>query len=196
MPVLSESVTHTHGASCSFSPTIYMLAGCAILLIGGILLRGKIQTSRKNPHSTSALPALTPISEKVALIAQDTPSSPIVHVHPLPHSHSHPHPPRPVSELPFTPPKLFTQSFEPIIRRNNQDEETVPSNEYYDSPTEMGFSSFDSFEQPEVEIPRRRSYTKTSSNGSNVSGEIIQVSLAVSSSPPLSTSPSTAELGI
>jgi hypothetical protein len=87
-----------------------------------------------------------------------------------------------VSELPFTPPKLFTQSFEPIIRSDNQSEETVPSNEYYDSPTEMGFSSFDSFEQPEIEIPRRRSYTKTS-NGSNVSGEIIQVSRAVPSFP-------------
>lgn len=155
MPVLSESAARLQGASCSsILSYAYILAAFAFILIGGLLLRRKLRTSPPPPHPTSALPYP---SEKAILIAATLPPMPS-------HQHAHSYP-RTLQELPFTPPMLFTEG--------GETEEKVPSNEYYDSPTEMAFSSFDSF-QPETDIPRRRSYTKTSSNGSSVSGEIIQ----------------------
>lgn len=150
------------GASCCISTYFYMFVGCSMLLFGGVLLKRKL--SRPTSAPTSSISG----SEKLPILPQEQ--------HPRPlqaqsYAHVSIHPPRPLPELPFTPPTLFTQAFESLK------EEKGLANEYYDSPTEMESSSFDSFEQAKNEIPRRRSYTKSSKDGSLVSGEIIQVCL-------------------
>jgi hypothetical protein len=170
MPVLSESMSHKHGASCS--SLLYVAVGCAVLLLG-VVMRIKITSSRAESQRSSYVSSSPPptYSEKVAVPIQDLP---------LVHSHTHSLPPRPLSPhaLPFTPPTLSTS---PFLHEGR--DEKLPSNEYYGSPIEMNASSLDSFETSvtlgeagdEMDMPRRRSYTKTSSSGGSISGEILQV---------------------
>lgn len=192
MPVLSETTYDRYGASCS---SLYLLVGCAFLLVGAVMMSRKLISAPKLRSQQSSSPMISsPIySEKAELLNHDRL---------LTHSHSHAPPPLLLSPLalPFTPPEVFASS--PSLGEGV--EEKLPSNEYYDSPTEMNFSTFDSFEPlkmggeevDETKMPRRRSYTKTSSNGGSMSGEILQVSrfpLLLCPRPPFVIRPYPAE---
>jgi hypothetical protein len=173
MPVLSETTFLRHGAACSH--TLYLAVGCVVVLIGVVMLKRRLSSSKTSTQKALSAASSPPptYSEKGNLLNEHPP---------MIHSHTHAPPPAPLSPhaLPFTRPTLLTTSYS----MGEGGEKDLPLNEYYDSPTEMNVSSFDSFEPlrmagdagDDAEMPRRRSYTRTSSNGSSLSGEILQVS--------------------
>ena len=126
--------------------TTYLVFGILFLFLLGLCI------SRKDRSSNAAATSASPISEKGPYV-DEVQTTPIARP-----TGQMPRPPQPP---PLTPPTTFYEG-------GGGEAQT-----YY-SPTEIS-GSFDSFE-PVMEMemsPRRRSYTKTTAGGGEVSGEII-----------------------
>ncbi|KAH8599161.1 hypothetical protein B0O99DRAFT_591034 [Bisporella sp. PMI_857] len=152
MPVISEQPYH--GNDLPVFQIAYFLVGLLFFCVGLFM-------SRKSRSLSPSLASPASASEKALFIPQDE-SQPSA----LP-SGAKPAMPRPLQPPPLTPPTYYTQT-------------GGASESYYSSPVEVeisgSYDSFDSFE-PATDLlpssPKRRSYTKTTPEGGEVSGEII-----------------------
>jgi len=143
MPVLSEPRT---GINLQDFQTTYLFLGLLCLFFLGLCI------SRKSRSSKEAATLPKTVSEKSHYADE---------VQPVPIAKPKSQMPRPPQPPPLTPPTFYEGG-------GGGQAQT-----YY-SPTEIS-GSFDSF-QPVMEMemsPRRRSYTKATAEGGEVSGEII-----------------------
>jgi hypothetical protein len=170
MPVLSESIASS-GIPGLQSTYVWFL-GAGLLLLIGVLISRKSKSTKRNMS--------TPVPEKSTLRPQESIYSPPMN---FPQHHHPTVMARPPQALPFTPPTLSTTIF-PAPSSPSSPAPPSPgglNQSYYDSPID----EFSSFPPPspailststttnvETELPRRRSYTRTTS-GTEVTGEII-----------------------
>jgi hypothetical protein len=161
MPVLSEETKH------SFSPFTYLFLLGAVLLFSyssWVLLKRR-RISRTTAQQQQ-LPSFTANNEKEGLLFQDSPPPPSS-LSPKKENLNlnFQRPPQP---LPFTPPtpasnqEYYSSPMQDFTTPQMQETEFVTS-PISQSPPE----TFDSM------LPRRRSYTKQTPSGAEVSGEII-----------------------
>ena len=159
MPVLSES--HPPGIATNLLPSItliYVFLGASLLVLLGIYISRLSKSSQlslmASSSSSSEKQTLLPTTNATSNTAPSSTSYPVTESQSAaPAAPAKPRIQRPPQPLPFTPPVL------------DQSQLQLQSQ----SPTEMTFSSFEALEAS----PRRRSYTKTMSDGTEVSGEII-----------------------
>jgi hypothetical protein len=177
MPVLSETTAST--AFPGQNLTYVFLGAVALLLVGVLISR------RKSRNSATARNMSLPSTSEKSILQESTSFSPPMafpqHHHPSILS-------RPPQPLPFTPPTLSTTIFPAPESSSQSPISSSPgglNQSYYDSPIELDSSTFTPFSQvqnqPEAttilysessDLPRRRSYTKTTGE-SSMSGEII-----------------------
>ncbi|KAK0102256.1 hypothetical protein ONS95_005878 [Cadophora gregata] len=156
MPVLSEPYAH----AAMGAP--YILLAFALLGICSFVMRRR---------RSSATPTQAPIfSEKDVEIAQSRDGTDSIAERDISSvvEHTTVRIQRPPQPLPFTPPM-------PLVATQDLNFGMGENASYYDSPVSDSpiISTFDSFEAGGTELPRRRSYTKTTAGGVEVQGEVL-----------------------
>lgn len=156
MPVIYEG-------SLPEVPMPYVVIGFVVCCCIGIYMRRKERNMRMRLEGrNSRWPSMQQIVEEKEAMFFDQDRRYIQGTH-------IPHPPQPP---PFTVPTSISQEI-PLSNASYYD-----TNEIYDDPPTYfepaSFTSSEPFESPfEFGLPRRRSYTKTTSQGMEVSGEIV-----------------------
>jgi len=158
MPVLSEPYAH----AAMGAP--YLLLAFALLGICFIVMR------RRRSTSTASLAQAPTYSEKDTEITQFRDEKDIQEKKETSTAieQSTTRIQRPPQPPPFTPPM-------PLVATQDLNFGMGMNASYYDSPTSDSpiISTFDSFETAGMDVPRRRSYTKTTAGGVEVQGEVV-----------------------